>query len=225
MPLKTASLVSQRSNDDFGESFISRKKAHSFFLRLSNSESLKSDVLKCHLWLGLWEVLLFLVNVAGAWSLMIISWIFDSEIWGIIELLERKKLIREDDWWAGEKKEYCFVDGCCWCQISLRLKSFMNCLVMSVDCKSACYRCGSASFFFWVCDCIEITSYYDNYHSLWSTKKSTSSMTSDQQKVRHFEFCQYFKQFAELLFDQNPPLRDFPQWTSNLGRLVIRGWR
>ena len=98
MPLKTALPVSHMTDGvDFGESFISRKDVHSFLMRLSNSGSLRRDVLKRHLVLGLYGVVLFHVNVTGAWSLMIMGWIFDSEILDIIELLVRNKSIREND--------------------------------------------------------------------------------------------------------------------------------
>ena len=63
MPLNTAL---PRDGDDFGESFLSRKDVHSFLMRLSNSGSLRRDVLKHHLVLGLYGVVLFHVNVTGA---------------------------------------------------------------------------------------------------------------------------------------------------------------
>lgn len=99
MPLITDLPVSHMiDGDDFGESFTSRKDVHSFLIRLSNSGSLRSDVLKRHLGLGLYGVVLFHVNVTGAWSLMMMGWIFESEILDIIELLVRNKSMRENDW-------------------------------------------------------------------------------------------------------------------------------
>ncbi len=98
IPLKTALPVSQRiDGDDFGESFISRKDAHSLLIRLSNSGSLRRDVLKRHMVMGLYGRTVFHVNVTGLWSLINMGWIIEYKIFDIIELLVRKKSIREYD--------------------------------------------------------------------------------------------------------------------------------
>ena len=76
IPLMTALPVSHRSvGDGFGESFISRKAAHSLLMRLLNSKSFRRDVLKRHLVTGLYGLGGFHLNDTGPWSLMIMGWI------------------------------------------------------------------------------------------------------------------------------------------------------
>lgn len=53
--------------------------------------------------MGLCGLFLFHFNVTRAWSLMIIGWIFESEIFDVIELLVRNKSMWEYEWWTGEK--------------------------------------------------------------------------------------------------------------------------
>jgi len=64
---------------------------------------------------------------------MTIGWIFDSEIFDMIELLVRKKSMREYEWCTGEKNEYSLLLGCCRRQLSPRPKSLMNCFMVSAD--------------------------------------------------------------------------------------------
>lgn len=65
------------------------------YKKLSNSGSVKSDVLKRHLVEHLCKAGGFHVKVTGEWSLMVMGWILDSEIFGIIELLTKNKSICE----------------------------------------------------------------------------------------------------------------------------------
>ena len=96
IPFMTASPVSHKSvGDGFEESFISRKDAHSLLMRLLNSGSFRSDVLKRHVGVGLCGLGWFHLNDTGAWSLMMMGWIRCSEMFGIIEILVRKRSIRE----------------------------------------------------------------------------------------------------------------------------------
>lgn len=54
VPVITALPVSHKSDGEVsGESFISRKNAHSFLIKLSKSESRSKEILKCHLLGGL----------------------------------------------------------------------------------------------------------------------------------------------------------------------------
>lgn len=53
-------------------------------------------MLKCHLVMGLCGLVLFYLIVTGAWSLMTIGWIFDSEIFDMTELLVRKKSMQKE---------------------------------------------------------------------------------------------------------------------------------
>ena len=65
---------------------------------MSNSQSLRRDVFKRHLVMGLCRLVLFHVNVTGAWLLIMMRWIFESEILDITELLVRKKSVCEYEW-------------------------------------------------------------------------------------------------------------------------------
>lgn len=56
------------------------------FNQTFNSGSLRWDVLS-PLGLGLCKLILFHVNVTGAWSLILTGWIFEYEILDMIELL------------------------------------------------------------------------------------------------------------------------------------------
>ena len=95
-PLSSAFPVSQSSDGvTSGESFISRKDAHSSLMNLSNSGSSSKEVLKRHLLVGLLELFKFQMRVTGVWSLIVKGCIWMSEICEIIELLARKKSIRE----------------------------------------------------------------------------------------------------------------------------------
>ena len=81
MPLMTALPVSQIIDVEIsGESFTSRKDAHSLLIRAVKLGSSNSDVLKRHLVEGLFCTGMAKDNEMGAWSLMIIGWIVFSEI-------------------------------------------------------------------------------------------------------------------------------------------------
>lgn len=71
-----------------GESFISRKDAHSFLMS-SNSVSWNRDALKRHLMRGLILTLIFSVREIGLWSLIIIGLIVFSFTCWVSELLIR----------------------------------------------------------------------------------------------------------------------------------------
>ncbi len=76
IPLMTALPVSHKSvGHGFGESFISRKDAHSLLMRSLNSGSFRRDMLKRHLVTGLCGLGGFHLNDTGAWSLMMMGWI------------------------------------------------------------------------------------------------------------------------------------------------------
>lgn len=81
MPLMTALPDSQSVDGEIsGESFISRKDAHSLLIRVVKLGSSSRELLKLHLVEIFFCAGMFNVKDTGAWSLIIIEWIVFSNI-------------------------------------------------------------------------------------------------------------------------------------------------
>ncbi len=91
IPVKTVFPVSHRSDGEIsGESFISKKDAHSLLINGVKSGSCNSDVLKRHLVGDLMLRLSFIDKETGARSLIMMGCILFSWICWVNDLLTRK---------------------------------------------------------------------------------------------------------------------------------------